>query len=209
VQPIVPKLWPNSTIACIGSGPSLTQEDVEFCRGRARVVAINDAWRLAPFADVLWATDARWWNYHKGVPEFSGMKYALRVRGMSYPEGVTVLNDAGVTGLSSDPASVCNGKNGGYASIGLSVHLGATRIVLLGYDCKRGPRGEEHWHGRHPAGVRVGMEFSWWRSNFRTLVAPLRDLGIEVINCTPGSALDAFPRGDLRQALVALAQEVA
>jgi hypothetical protein len=45
--------------------------------------------------------------------------------------------------------------------------------------------------------------------HFRTLVAPLRDLGIEVLNCTPGSALDCFPMADLRDVLKPRAESVA
>ena len=38
----VPRLWPGSTIVCIGTGPSLVVEDVQACRGH-KVIAIKDA----------------------------------------------------------------------------------------------------------------------------------------------------------------------
>ena len=56
-RPSVPKLWPNSTVVCIGTGPSLTQADVDLCCSQARVIAVNDAYRMAPLADVLYAAD--------------------------------------------------------------------------------------------------------------------------------------------------------
>src|SRR5690606_8383467 len=34
----VPRRWPNSTVVCLASGPSLTPEDVAFCRGKAPVI---------------------------------------------------------------------------------------------------------------------------------------------------------------------------
>ena len=68
----VPRLWPGATVACLGCGPSLNADQVVLLRGRARVIAINDAWRVAPWADVLYGCDGRWWRKHGGVPGFGG-----------------------------------------------------------------------------------------------------------------------------------------
>ena len=50
-QPVVrvPRLWPGETVAILGGGPSLTPADVDFCRDKARVIAIKEAHRLAPY----------------------------------------------------------------------------------------------------------------------------------------------------------------
>jgi hypothetical protein len=77
VTPSVPKLCPGGTVVCIGGGPSLTRDDVDYCRGKAFVIAINDAYKLAPWADALYACDGLWWRWHKGVPSFDGPKFAL------------------------------------------------------------------------------------------------------------------------------------
>jgi hypothetical protein len=62
---MVARTFPNSTIVCIASGPSLTREDVDACRGAAGVVlAVNDTITYAPWADVLYACDRRWWQEH-------------------------------------------------------------------------------------------------------------------------------------------------
>jgi len=47
-DPSVPRLWPGETFVCLASGPSLTQADVDYCRGKARVIAIKDVLHLAP-----------------------------------------------------------------------------------------------------------------------------------------------------------------
>ena len=72
-----PRLWPGETLACLGVGPSLTAAQVAALRGKTRSIAINDAWRLAPWADVLYACDGRWWRKHKGVPAFKNLKVTL------------------------------------------------------------------------------------------------------------------------------------
>ena len=51
-EPIA-RRWPDETIVCAASGPTLTAADLAYARRRAPVVAVNDAIRLAPWAPVL------------------------------------------------------------------------------------------------------------------------------------------------------------
>jgi hypothetical protein len=193
--PTVPRLCPGGTVVCLGSGPSLTLEDVAFVRGKATVVAVNDAVRLAPWADVLYACDAKWWFWHRadGAAAFVGPKFALENAAKKYP-GVQVLRKTGETGLELDPTGLRAGRNSGYQAINLAVHLGASRILLLGYDMKG-----DHFFGPHPDGSRP--PFAICLQRFATLVDPLRQLGVEVVNCTPGSALTCFPYVPLAEGL--------
>jgi hypothetical protein len=78
------------------------------------------------------------------------------------------------------------------------VHLGASRIILLGYDLQN-TCGKSHWFGEHP--LKQRKEFDIWLEKFQTLVRPLANLGIEVINCTRQTALLSFPRKPLREVL--------
>jgi hypothetical protein len=147
----VPQLCPGGTVVCLAGGPSLTQADVDYCRGKATVIAINDAYRLAPWADVLYACDKRWWDWHKGVGSFKGLKYALQRPALKWP-GVQILQNTGPHGLELKRNAVRNGKNSGYQAMNVAVHLGAKRIVLLGYDMHIPQGGPSHWFGEHPLG---------------------------------------------------------
>jgi hypothetical protein len=206
MTPTAPRLWPDSTVAILATGPSLTQEDCDWIRGKCRVVAINDAHRLAPWADVLYSSDRRWWSYYKGVPEFQGLKFGIGSGvGKSNPfmklAGVTVLRNSGYHGLQTKPDGLMNGRNSGYAAINLAVHFGAKRIILLGYNMSyRG--GKAHFFGDHPAPLpqSAGL-YPGFRRNFETLVEPLKKRGISVINCTEQTSLMAFPLGKLRDVL--------
>lgn len=190
----VPRLFPRGTFALLGCGPSLCAEDVGYVRGKARVIAINDAVQLAQWADVLYACDATWWRKHAGVPSFSGLKYGLEA---GAAKGVTVLRNTGKDGLQLDPAGLKHGKNSGYQAINLAVHLGAARILLLGYDM-RSVGGRDHFNDRRDPNLG---KYAGWIENFKTLIEPLKKIGVEVVNCTPGSALSAFPLLPLREAL--------
>jgi hypothetical protein len=198
----VPRLWPDSTIACLATGPSLTAADCDYVRGKVdAVIAISNAIDLAPWADVLYSCDAKWWFWRKGAPEYTGRKYTLAPQAAKYP-GVELLVHTGTLGLELHPAGVRTGKNSGYQAINLAVHLGAKRIVLLGYDMRG-----EHFFGRHPDGSKP--PFHLCIPKFKTLLEPLRALGVEVVNCSPRTAIDAFPVRPLAEVLPCRSQPAA
>lgn len=200
----VPRLWPGGTAACLGGGPSLTRGQADAVHGRCRVIAVNDAWRLAPDAEVLYACDWRWWRKHGGVPGFAGLKVTLsNSRGHldEWPE-IKVLENTGTEGLERAPTGLRTGRNGGYQAINLAVHFGVKRIVLLGYDMKPAADGRTHWFGDHEDWpTRASIFPDVFVPRFEGLARALEDHGVEVVNCTPGSALDVFPAAPLEDAL--------
>lgn len=195
--------WP--IVACLASGPSLTQEDVDLLKGRVPVIAINDAIRLAPWADVLYSSDQYWWRDVGVTTPFSGDRYSVRSSRQHVPTvfrdhpEIAVLENTGKTGLETDPSGLRTGQNSGYAAINLAVHFGATQILLLGYDMQR-TGGRAHFFDHHR--TSAGGSYKHFLPHFQTLVAPLAKLGIEVINCTRDTALRCFPRAPLADVLV-------
>lgn len=185
----VPKVCPGGTVVCLASGPSLTADDVAVARRADAVVAINTTYQMAPWATVLYAADAPWWTWHHGVPTFAGLKYSLSADAARW--GVHILKKTGVDGLETNPDGLRTGQNSGYQAINMAVHLGAARVLLLGYDMQLGPKRESHWHGDHPS--TVVSPFASFLPHFSTLIQPLADLGIAVINCTRRTALRCFP----------------
>ncbi len=199
----VPRLWDGATIVCLGGGPSLTQEQVDYCRGRARIIAINDSYRLAPWADLLYFCDRRWFEWHQARAEFrtfKGSKVTLDEQVLKAHPEIRGVKNTGRDGLETDPTGVRTGRNGGYQAINLAVHLGARRIVLLGYDMRL-VAGRTHWHGGHPVAIRDTVFTNSMLPCFPSLVKPLKELGVEVLNATPGSALTVFPMVELEAAL--------
>lgn len=79
------------------------------------------------------------------------------------------------------------GKNSGYQAINFAYLMGATRIILLGYDMQGG----SHFFGRHPKELRQQPDFKRHTAAFRTIHPD--EYGIEIYNCTRETALDAFP----------------
>lgn len=201
---VIPRSWHGELVVCIATGPSLTADDVEYCRGRARVIAINNAYTLAPWADALYGTDARWWHWHKGCPDFAGAKWSMNHSQWNghkvlYPD-VQLLRNTGPDGLEHEPTGLKNGRNSGYAAVNLAYLYGATTIVLLGYDMQR-VKGRSHFFGEHPNGQT--SPYAHFRQRFSSLVKPLAKRGITVINCSRNSVLTCFPKAELRATLPA------
>jgi hypothetical protein len=194
------KAWSNATVAILAGGWSLTQADVDACRDRARVIAIKNTIELAPWADVLYACDSKWWKAWPETASFAGPKYGLEtVRGRA---DVTVLRQGVQSGLEEDPGALATGQNSGYQAINLAVHLGASRIVLLGYDMRPSSNGQHRWHvtHRYHNGI-IAPPYQQFLRHFASLIEPLARLGVSVINATPSSALDTFPKMTLAEAL--------
>ena len=171
----------------------MTPADVDACRGRARMIVVNNAYHLAPWADVLYAADEKWWRWQKGATGFAGLKYTIDPQRSPWP-GLQVLRNTGAHGLERQPTGLRTGFNSGYQAINLAVHLGAARILLLGYDMHG-----DHFFGAHPDQSRP--PFAVCLREFPSLAAPLAALGIDVVNCTPGSALRVWPVVPLAVAL--------
>lgn len=179
------------TWAVLATGPSLTQQDVDAVRG-LKVVAVSDAYRLAPWADHLHSSDARWWKAHPEALKFAGTKSALET-----VSGVHCFQPSSEV-LDERPSHLSHGKNSGYQGICIAERFGAQRILLLGFDMRR--VGRTHFFGSHPRGLERAHPYADWLDRFAELAWALRGR-VEVINCTPGSALKCFPRMGLQDAL--------
>lgn len=167
------------TFAVLATGPSMTQAVADRVRGKCRVVAVSDAYQLAPWADALVSQDRKWWDHHPEALQFAGRKFSTnRIPGVEQV-AIRILQ---------------TGTNSGLVAMEIARLLGAKRLLLLGFDLQG-----SHYFGPHPAPLRNTSEarfvqmlrqFSRW------------DQGrVEVINCTPGSRLKRFPMANLEDVI--------
>ena len=185
---------PRPTVAVLATGPSLTPQAVDQVRKAGlAVIAVNDAYALAPWCDVLYAADAAWWHVHaQQVQHFKGVK--MTADATTPYRSVQRLKQTGVEGYDPTPGHVRTGGNGGYQAVHVAIQAGAKRILLLGFDM-----GGTHFFGRHPHPLRntPPSAFANWIGRFQGLIGH----GAEIINYTPGSALKCFPSQTLAEAL--------
>jgi hypothetical protein len=187
--PDLGKRWDGETVVIFGSGPSLTNEQVEAARLlNAKYIAINDTYKFAEFADVLYGCDYKWWNHHFEDIVFAGEMWTQDIRARR-EFGLNWVLGRAKAGLGKD--YIHFGSHSGYQAINLAYLWGASRIILLGYDC-RSIEGKAHWFGQHPAGLNQQQGFGTWLSHYTQLADDLDAEGVEVINATPESAIRVF-----------------
>lgn len=168
--------------AVLATGPSMNLGIARAVMGRCSVIAVSDAFKLAPWADALVSTDFAWWRQHPEAGEFKGRKFS----GM-----VDYQNVEGVEKLLGESAT-----NSGLLGIKVAVRLGATKVLLCGFDLHSPGM---HFFGSHPSGLRSTN--AQRMEQFKRQFAHYRPRGVEILNCTPGSALQCYPMLDLQTAL--------
>lgn len=145
--------------------------------------------------------DHKWWQWHKDREEFragTAQKCTIHSTGMQVddPEVHMLLNDGSDGTLSHDARAIKTGLNSGHQIINIAALSGASRILLIGYDAHAKPEGRHHFFGEHPD--KTFPPYAQMVANMRIAAPILHGLGVAVVNCTPGSAIDAFPVGDLK-----------
>jgi hypothetical protein len=173
------------------------------------VVAVNDAYRRLPWADVLYAGDADWWELHRGCPNFAGEKWTVhhpRVTdktAVAARYGLRVVAGAGqidAPGFSLDPARIHYGNSSGFQAINLALLFGATRILLVGFDMRTPTAGQpRHFFGDHADPAMNRARYEHFLPAF-TEAARRLPPHIKIVNCTPGSALRCWPALSLEDA---------
>lgn len=195
-----------ASFVCIASGPSLTEADCETVRRWRqedqqeeirRVIVVNTSFKLAPWADYLYACDLEWWaQYHDEVrASFQGELWTQSDRAESI-WGIHRVEGERRPGLCTAPGKIHYGGNSGYQAMNLAYHFGASQMTLLGYDMQQ-TGGLSHWHGDHPSGLNKSSPLSDWVKQFRSLAEDLKLRGVRVWNASRSTALDCFDRVSL------------
>lgn len=165
--------------AILCTGPSLTPAQVAAVRG-LRVITVNNAFELAPWAEALVAQDSTWWKVNPHAKKFAGRKFSTREM-----PGVEQIFPT---------KKLVNSTCSGVVALELAKQLGMKVGLLLGADMHG-----SHYFGDYTNGLNNTTEerrkahkrqFAEWQAANQKL---------SVINCTPGSALDCFPMGKLEE----------
>lgn len=196
------KQYPRAIIFAPGSSLTFNELAACFLDPNSLTIAVGNAHLYAKTSNILYHSDAKWWNHHNGHPDFAG-KHKICLQPTLHKD-VQLVENAGILGLSLEQGKIFSGQNSGYAAINLAVLHGVKEIILLGYDMKYGSAKKDNFCGNHPKGVSAGYnpnKFIRFIQNCHHLVKPLAELGVNVYNCSEGSALDCFPKVRLKDVL--------
>lgn len=131
----IPELWKGETVFVVGGGPSLLDFDFERLKGQ-RIVGVNLAFTKMPFMQFCFFADNRFWGWH----ELELRKFQHHI--VSTAKNLKVdhpnfhlisRNHDHTKWFSTEPGTVI-GRDSGCQAINFTYHLGAQRIILLGFD---------------------------------------------------------------------------
>ena len=203
--------WLGQTVVCMATGPSLTAAQVDAVRAAAaspagvRVIAtthlgLHSIEPNAAWCDVWYAADWCFWEHYKTEAIHSP---ALKISGDTQPveHGIADLfldtRSAAGKALQNVPGYAISGGHSGCQALQIAIASGASRIILVGYDCH--PDGTRtNYFGRKPDAIHRDSSYSTWAPAYREIHVPNV---VEVLNATPGSAITRFQRVDLDTAL--------
>jgi hypothetical protein len=185
--------WPRETAFIIAGGPSVRGQNIEALRGR-RVIVINSSVYAAPWADILYFGDWRWWNEAENraaVAAFGGR--VVSVSQIVDNKKVLVCRKLKYWSRAAD--SLFQVWTSLTAATNLAAHLvgaGGT-VVWLGADGMPAADGAAWHHKPHRWGPKP-QRYERHRADIVTMAEPLRRMDVTLLNASPGSAYaDLWP----------------
>lgn len=204
----------SGTIACIATGPSLTLEQIETARQKGfTLFGCNRVWEIVPDLAVLYGCNVNFWTtyWSDALASHPAEKWTTN-REAADKFGLNWIAERNARGLSSDPTVIHHGHGSGYSLVNLAYLMGASRIVLLGYDLRYAPDYDgrdkvagstpRHYFGEYPSALlhwpKVSVKGGVHVELVRLYESVAKQGLIEIVNCTgPNSALECFPRMDI------------
>jgi hypothetical protein len=172
----------NNTWVCIGSGSSLTAEDVQTCRDKGyKLATCNQGFKVAPDCDLFHALDDGWWERYG----YQAMLALTNPKVKIYTGSLVGVGTLVSFGLNRKRPIHLEHALGGHNLIELVGRETPTKIILIGYDGTG-----QHFHDDYNTHGDI--------STHNDLYHSLKHL--PVINCSRHSIIDAFPRMSLDNA---------
>ena len=207
---MIPRIFENKAVIIVGGGPSLIDFDWHELEGLP-TIAINRALEVMPDATLLWWYDARFWRHHKDKILAHSARWKATVH-LGYsaadllPDTIYQYRMTGVDGFDPNPNCVRSGNNSAFGAMHLATHLGAWKIILLGVDMRHGPKGQTHFHSGYVTQNLEQTLTNYMVPYFKTLAQPLRDRRVDVLNASPISAIECWPKCSIAEGIAAARQ---
>jgi hypothetical protein len=182
----------------MASGPSLNLGDCSTLdRICDKTMVVNSSYKMWPCATYLYTNDPDWLCDQAEIPEQMQV-YCGYWGSWPLPERVNNQYKAikTVRGLCTEKDRLSWGGNSGYAAINLAYHLGAKKVILIGYD-QKGDDYTAHWHEPHADHIKKKFNFPMWHERYNELAIDAEQHGLRIINATRDTALTCFEEIDL------------
>ena len=216
----IPRKYEGETCVIIATGPSLDMEQIDYVHcahtlKRCRVMTINNSYKVAPFTDIHVACNDNWWEHYWKEDELLRKINAdkwTRYKHLAEEYKINYIDSIEKEGLSTDPSLIHINNGSGPMAINLALLYGFKKLILLGHDMKfakdydgknKNPGSTpRHFFGEYPKSmqhfpmsnlsVNKKGEIIGLIGKYTKMIPDLINNNVEVVNCTPKSALLCF-----------------
>jgi hypothetical protein len=193
----IPREWVGERCFILCNGESIRDQRKLIPQLNGRFIAIKEAVRLRPDADVLFVAAERKVDINPSLfPLFRGQYVIARNKvPANYPDYVKrVCRTKDHSKLCDLPDHVC-GYDCGTSAINIAFHFGATEIVLLGMDM----RGDRWCNGEfdHPMPHIPDDHHARHKSVLPDIAKDAKRRGVRIVNCSPISKVKCFEKQPL------------
>ncbi len=197
----IPREWVGERAFILCNGESIRAQRHLIPQLQGRIIAIKEAVRLRPDADVLFVAAEKTVDIVPDLfPIFTGRYVIARNKvPVDYPDYVKrVTRTKDHTKLCDLPDHVC-GYDTGTSAINIAYQFGATEIVLLGMDMT----GDRWCNGefKHPMPHIPKSHHLHHKSVLPAIAKDAQKKGIRIVNCSPISNVKCFEKQPLEMFL--------
>lgn len=205
--------WEGQTAVFIGNGLSVLDVDLTRLRDTDyRVMVTNGGFQLYPLADQLMCSDKHYLGSDPPFHEYLGPQIVV-----TQPQAVVRRDprmvfvkrayiDSIKGDIFKDPGTLVEGHTSTATSLSAATLRGVGRILLLGVDLRPGPdmrrRATDDRVGNLPdIAHRAQARYALMNRHLAAQAEHILRRNIQVINCSPDSALSCYPKGRLEDYL--------
>lgn len=222
----VPRSMEGKTAVIIATGPSLSAQQLELIRDRhtaggVKVFTLNNTYQVYPETDVHLSCDGPWWRWYSNDPFLMGLPCE---KWTWYPDmakefGINyIYGEEKKRGLSLDQRIVHINHGSGPMIMNLAILYGCKKLVLVGHDMKFAedykPQKQDpgsiprHYFGEYPKKLQHWPSVKVRQGILDGLIEAYegirddidsRQISVDIVNCTPDSALKVFRMGELEK----------
>jgi hypothetical protein len=222
-------MLPTKTAVILATGPSLTKQVLEIAlngqeQGLWSVYGMNRLWRDFPTLDGFLACNPEFFDveWERGLKDITAQKWTWDKKTAAKYK-INYIDGLWKEGFSKDPKFIHYGHSSGFQVPQIAYHAGFRRFLLCGYDMafasdydgknKRIGSSPRHYFGEYEdkvlnhwpsVKVRDGVHIELIEHFSKV---PKLNPEVEIINCSPGSAMKCFPMANLIDFLTPVADE--